>query len=160
MTVDNPRDRTRELSPEPPSTLPLRLPLRRWRRYLAQSGDPDRRSARLLLAMQALYVLVFVGVFLFGSNAWPAAPDLIVLGLLGFAVITGRGLPFLRDWTPFLVLVLAYIALPGLAPGLEQRVHIGLPIAVDRWLGRGQLPTLRLQALLWDPDRIHWYDYL
>jgi len=55
--------------------------------------------------------------------------------------------------------MLAYVALPGVAPGLVQRAHVGFPITVDRWLGFGQLPTTRLQAGLWD-GQLHWYDYL
>jgi membrane-associated phospholipid phosphatase len=124
-----------------------------WPRRLAQRND------RLLLCVQLLYVVAFVGVFLFGSNMWPAAPDLIVVGLLGFAIITGRSVRFLRDWTPLLALVLAYLALPGLAPGLQRRVHIGLPIDIDLWLGRGVLPTVRLQSAFWDGVHTHWYDY-
>ena len=93
------------------------------------------------------------------SHTWPA-PDVVVVALLGLALLTAQGLEFLRDWTPFLALLLAYVALPGLFPGLEQRVHAGFPVAVDQWLGRGTLPTLRLQHWLWDPHHRHVYDYL
>lgn len=140
-----------------------RMLTRRWlsraHRPIAWLRAAEQRDGRLLLALELIYVAVFVGVFFLGSNVWPAAPDLIVVGLLGFAVITGRSISFLRDWTPLLLLVLAYMALPGLAPGLEQRVHIGLPITIDRWLGRGVLPTIRLQDAFWDGAHTHWYDY-
>ncbi len=144
-----------QLPPNPQPSL-----VARWRRLSARYLAVQERHGRLLLALQLLYIAVFVGVLLLGGNEWPAAPDLIVLGLLGFAVISARGLSFVRDWTPFLLLVLAYMALPGLSPGLEQRVHVGFPITVDRWLGRGLLPTTRLQTALWNPAHLHWYDYL
>jgi membrane-associated phospholipid phosphatase len=40
----------------------------------------------------------------------------------------------------------------------ERRVHIDYPLAVDRMLGRGELPTLRLQRALarWGPDGPRW----
>ncbi|HEY7296102.1 MAG TPA: phosphatase PAP2 family protein [Dehalococcoidia bacterium] len=124
-------------------------------RYL---GAQEQHS-RLVLAVQIGYVLIFLAVFFLGSDAWPAAPDLITVGLLGFAVVTARGIRFLRDWTPFLMLTIGYLALPGLTPGLQQRAHVGFPITVDRWIGRGELPTTRLQAALWQGGRLQWYDY-
>ena len=151
-TPRNPNSVRDRLSPA--RRLPRPIP-----RLLGLPRAWTRRSDRLLLAVQLLYVSAFVGAFLFGSNMWPAAPDLIVVGLLGFAILTGRSVRFLRDWTPLLLLVLAYLALPGLAPGLEQRVHIGLPIDIDLWLGHGVLPTIRLQSAFWDGAQSHWYDY-
>jgi membrane-associated phospholipid phosphatase len=127
---------------------------------MARYRGAQQQHGRLLLALQVLYLVLFLGVVLLGGDAWPAGPDLIVVGLLGFAILTAQGVHFLRDWTPFLVLILAYMALPGITPGLLRRVHIGFPITVDRWLGRGQLPTTRLQAVLWDDGQLHWYDFL
>jgi membrane-associated phospholipid phosphatase len=131
-----------------------------WARLMARYRGALEQHRRMLLAWQVLYLIAFLGFELLGAEVWPAGPDLIVVWLLGFAILTAQGVRFLRDWTPFLVLVLAYMALPGLTPGLLQRVHIGFPVTVDRWLGRGQLPTLRLQAFLWDGGQLHWYDFL
>jgi membrane-associated phospholipid phosphatase len=133
-------------------------PLSRLRTALRRYLAVQESHRALLLAVQLVYVALFAG-WLVVSHTWPA-PDVVVIGLLLFAILTARGLSFLRDWTPFLVLTLAYTALPGVAPGLEQRVHVGFPITVDRWLGFGELPTTRLQAALWDPAHLHWYDYL
>ncbi len=138
-----------------------RAPLpQRWRRLMARYAGVQQQHGRLLVLMQCAYLGLFLLIFLFGSNEWPAAPDLITVGLLGFAVLTARGIKFLRDWTPFLVLTIGYLALPGLAPGLLQRAHVGFPIMVDRWVGHGQLITLRLQGVLWDDHHMHWYDDL
>ncbi|HLZ70998.1 MAG TPA: phosphatase PAP2 family protein [Dehalococcoidia bacterium] len=138
----------------------FRLPLpQRWRRLMARYVGAQEQHSRLVLAVQVGYVLIFLLVFFLGSDQWPAAPDLITVGLLGFAVVTARGIRFLRDWTPFLVLTIGYLALPGLTPGLQQRAHVGFPITVDRWLGGGELPTTRLQAALWKGGQLQWYDY-
>jgi membrane-associated phospholipid phosphatase len=116
------------------------------------------RHRRVLFGAQLLYLALFIGWLLL-SHTWPA-PDVVVVSFLGFAILTAQGLRFLRDWTPFLVLLLAYVGLTGVAPGVVGRAHIGFPITVDRWVGAGQLPTTRLQAALWDGGRMHWYDYL
>lgn len=140
--------------------LPRTPLLERWRRLMARYLGAQDQHGRLVLALQFSYVALFLLVFLLGSKEWPAAPDIITVGLLGFAVVSARGIRFLRDWTPFLVLTIGYLALPGLAPGLLGRAHIGFPITVDRWIGRGELPTTRLQAALWNGGRLQWYDYL
>jgi membrane-associated phospholipid phosphatase len=119
----------------------------------------QEQHSRLVFGLQFTYVAIFLTIFLFGSKEWPAAPDLITVGLFGFAVISARGVRFLRDWTPFLVLTIGYLALPGLTPGLQGRAHIGFPITADSWLGRGELFTTRLQSAQGDNGRLHWYDY-
>jgi membrane-associated phospholipid phosphatase len=130
---------------------PVRSLLNRVRSY--RDGHP-----RLLLALEGLYIAGFIGWLLI-SHTWPS-PDVVVIGLLVLALLSAQGLRFLRDWTPFLVLLLAYVALPGVTPGLTSRVNVGFPIAIDRFLGGGELPTTRLQALFWSPNRLHWYDYM
>ncbi len=132
----------------------------RWRRLMQRYAGAQEHHGRLVLALQFIYLGLFLAVFFVGSSEWPAAPDIIMVGLLGFAIISARAIRFLRDWTPFLLLTIGYLALPGLTPGLQQRAHIGFPIALDNWLGRGQIITARFQSVLWDPARLHWYDYL
>jgi hypothetical protein len=126
----------------------------RRRRYLAaQSGHQ-----RALLAVQLAYAVLFTG-YLFYSHTWPA-PDVVALFLLVFALVAARGLHFLRDWTPFVVLLLGYIALSGVSSGLIATVHIGFPINADRWLFHGTVPTLWLQEHFYSPGHARWYDYV
>jgi hypothetical protein len=60
-----------------------------------------------------------------------------------------------RDTGTVLLQMWAYIALykmPADDPeALEARVYVHYPVAVDRWLGRGTTPTLRLQRALGTP---------
>ena len=126
-----------------------------WRqRYLAR----QQRHRRLLIALQLGYVALFA-VWMALSHSWPA-PDLIAISMLLFALLAARGVSFVRDWSPFLVLLLGYIALTGLVPNLEQRAHVTFPIDIDRALFGGRVPTLWLQAHLYNPQQLHWYDYL
>lgn len=136
----------------------LRRLARLQRRYLGA----QERHRRLLLLVQAVYITLFT-VWLLDSHTWPAA-DVVACFLLIFAIFTMRGVSFLRDWTPFMVLLLAYVALPGVTPGLIGRAHVQFPIDADRWLvghfTGGLLPTTWLQRQLWTPHHLHWYDYL
>jgi len=124
------------------------------RRYLGA----QERHRRALLVVQLLYVALFTA-WLIDSHTWPAA-DVVAIFLLIFAFVAMRGFSFLRDWSPFILLLLGYVALPGVAPGLVARAHIQLPIDADRWLFGGALPTTWLQAQLYVRGRIQWFDYL
>jgi membrane-associated phospholipid phosphatase len=139
----------------PAAFLSLRAQLRRLRKRYIQSQD---KHGRILLAVQIVYA-VLLGFWFIFSHTWPS-PDMIAICLLAFAFLAARGLSFLRDWSPFVLLLLGYIALTGVASSLAAHVHIGFPISFDRWLFRGTLPTTFLQQHLWNPHHIHWYDYL
>lgn len=130
-------------------------PSGRWPRRYRLSQD---RHSRLLLAVQLAYVVLFTGWLLI-THSWPA-PDLIAVFLLLFALIAARGVYFLRDWSPFILLLLGYIALTGIAHGLSAHAHVQFPIDVDRKLFGGTLPTLWLQHHLYTPGHPHWYDYV
>src|SRR5437762_1043975 len=72
-------------------------------RYL----DGQSRHARIVLAVQILYAGLFGGWLVY-SHTWPA-PDLIAIFLLLFAFLAARGFSFLRDWSPFILLLLGYV---------------------------------------------------
>jgi len=74
-------------------------------------------------------------------------------------------LEFPRDWWPALAVLTVYMYSRGLADNLGFSVHVTEPVAVDRWLFGGVLPTEYLQARLCGVPcqaRLppHWYDVL
>jgi hypothetical protein len=85
-------------------------------------------------------------------------PEWVVLALLLIALAMGRGTQFLKDWTPFLVLFLAYEAMRGFAAktGFAPHDVSGL----ERSLFGGQIPTVWLQQHFYDPNRISIQDWL
>lgn len=115
------------------------------------------RGRRVLLLVQALYVLAFCGWLLY-EHSFPD-PDVVAIFLLVFALVAARGLRFLQDWTPFVLVLLAYIGLTGVTQGLVARVHYGFPIVADRAMFSGHLPTVWLQARFYHPGHMSWYDY-
>jgi membrane-associated phospholipid phosphatase len=136
-------------------TARLASPIVRFRRaYLAG----QERHSRLLLVVQLLYAVLFCGWLIY-HHTWPA-PDLIAIGLLGFAFLTFRLVSFLRDWSPFILLLLGYVGLAGVDGSVVARAHIGFPIQADRAIFFGTLPTTWLQAHLWNPAHVQWYDYM
>jgi hypothetical protein len=62
----------------------------------------------------------------------------------------------LADWLPLAALLLAYDASRGVADTLGATVRVTEPVAVDRWLGSGVLPTVALQQH-WDAP---WWEAL
>jgi hypothetical protein len=87
----------------------------------------------------------------------PITPDVVaVAGLLAFVMFARRRWRVLRDWTPFLVLFLAYELMRGLADEAGMPVHIGDMAALERSLFGGHLPTAVLQGLLHPASGTDW----
>ena len=80
-------------------------------------------------------------------------PDVIFLLLL-FGFIWGKQrVQFVRDFAPFVLLLLSYDALRGFADDLTSSVHVAYPIAMDRLLFFGHVPAQDLQRWLADAWR-------
>lgn len=78
-------------------------------------------------------------------------PQWVVLALALIAVALGRGLEFIRDWTPFLVLFFAYEVMRGFAGATGVHPH---DISVlERAVFGGGMPAVWLQSF-YDPSRI------
>lgn len=105
-----------------------------------------------------LSILLLVGLIiaLFLDNV-SLTPDVMVVVLFVVAIMLGQALSFLRDWSPFILLLLAYESLRGFADNLGVRAHTTDLIAVERWLFGGQIPTLWLQQHFWHGS-VQWYD--
>lgn len=71
----------------------------------------------------------------------------VIAGVL--ALILGRGLQFVKDWAPFLAMLLAWQLMRGIAVYLGGAVHSDQLIAADRAIAFGIVPTVELQKLFW-----------
>jgi membrane-associated phospholipid phosphatase len=58
------------------------------------------------------------------------------------------------------LLLLAYEYLRALIPKINPHVHYYFMAKFDAFLFHGQLPTAWLQHLLYNPNYLHWYDYV
>ena len=111
-----------------------------------------RRVAALVLGYLAgLGGMILVkGVFL--------SADRYFLILLVPAVALGVGRGYVRDFLPFIALVLLYEEARGLAHSLHPHPFYEPMLTLDRWIGLGQVPTIRLQGWLWH-GHLEWYDH-
>jgi membrane-associated phospholipid phosphatase len=107
--------------------------------------------------IQAAYVTVLLGIFVVRGIG--LTPDIIFLILAALALASkGTRWPFIRDFGPFVLLLLSYDAMRGFADDLGGRPYVAYPISIDRALF-GEVPTITLQNWLFDPGQTHWYDY-
>src|SRR4051812_31607206 len=113
------------------------------------TGHGLRFWIRLAVPTALVAGIAFFRVFL--------TPDLVFACLLVIFVAYGNGWEFLRRFSPFLALLASYDALRGLVPYVSKHVHYTQMIAFDRWLGFGEIPTVRLQHA-WHAESLHWYD--
>lgn len=110
----------------------------------------------------ALYLLALV--------AWsahygiPVQRELVILWTCGALACASIGRPLreilqlLRDWLPIVAVLWVYDLTRGAADSLGIGVHVHPMIDFDRFVFGGQVPTEWLQAHLYDPGVVHWWD--
>ncbi len=81
----------------------------------------------------------------------------VLIGLACFSLSDFHGFMrgLVRDWLPFVAILVAYDSLRGTA-GRIFPVHFLPQIDVDRWLFGGQIPTVTLQRWLWHGHVVWW----
>ncbi len=113
---------------------------------------------RVLYLLQGAY-LAFIVSLSIARNTF-LMPDVILLLLVAGFVWGKQRLHFVRDFAPFVLLLLSYDAMRGMADDLTGRVYVDYPIALERALFLGHVPTQELQRWFSDPGVTHWYDSL
>ena len=111
---------------------------------------------RLVQIVGGVGLLIYVAL-LVATPSFPTPDKLfVVLVLAGVAV--GQAIDVIKRFGPFVLLLLVYESFRGLAPNLNAHVNYQPMIWTDRVLGLAQLPTERLQHLLWH-GTTRWYDF-
>jgi membrane-associated phospholipid phosphatase len=111
-----------------------------------------------VFAAASIVMLAVVGI--------PTAKDRLfawlLLGLVAVSLVDARRLlpRLLLEWSPFIVFLLAYDLLRGVADSVFA-AHVYPQLRVDEWLFAGRVPTVWLQDRLWHGDAdLRWWDYL
>ena len=135
---------------------------------LLDAPAPARPHVRRVLGRSLVIGAPVVYVLALGITtvAWglPLARDQLFfwmgLGLAAFSITAWRswGLMVL-EWLPFFALLVAYDFLRGAVSVPPELAHVAPQIDVDKFLFGGTVPTVWLQAHLWQPGHFHWYDY-
>lgn len=116
-----------------------------------------KRRSSIVTGVVLVYIaLVLVVSFHFNISL---TPDRLVLLIVIAALATGRVRQFLKDWSIFLIILLAWQVLSGMSRNFGHlKPHVTEMIRLDRFLFSGQLPTLWLQHRFYTPGHIQWYD--
>jgi len=119
--------------------------------------DTPLFGRRAIAVAIGLYVVLVLAASLYFNISLTADRVAILLVIAGLG--TGRVRVFLRDWSAFLIVVLAWQVLQGMSHTVTHfKPHVTEMIVVDRFLFFGHLPTLWLQQRLYHPGHIAWYD--
>ncbi len=109
------------------------------------------RQPSVAVVVAALAVAYFATLTIYGvatQGVFHPAPSTLYApaGVLALAWVIRRW-RVLAPWAPLVLVVIAYSALRDLGPGLATRAEVLTPIRVDRFLGGGEIPTIRLQGM-------------
>jgi hypothetical protein len=118
-----------------------------------QQGVWTRRRAAALV----IGYLVGLGGMILVKGVFLSA-DRYFLILLVPAIALGVARAYVRDFLPFIALVLLYEEARGVAHSLHPHPFYEPMLTIDRWTGFGQVPTIRLQGWLWH-GHLEWYDH-
>jgi hypothetical protein len=108
-------------------------------------------AALVLGYLAGLGAMILVkGVFLSADRYF------LILLVPALALRTGRA--YIRDFLPFIALILLYEEARGVAHVIQPHPFYEPMLTIDRWLGFGEVPTNRLQGWLWQ-GHLEWYDH-
>ncbi|HYI67065.1 MAG TPA: phosphatase PAP2 family protein [Candidatus Limnocylindrales bacterium] len=127
---------------------------------LPPSTDPHARDgeavSRLMVMTLGVYLAAIIVVMMI-NRVW-ITPDVLLVFIGLGALLVGRGHLFIRDWLPFVAVLLAWEAMRGLADNVGAAVHSDSVIALERLISFGIVPTVELQRLLHDPNAVRPLD--
>ncbi len=103
------------------------------------------------------YLAAVVALMIFKSVS--ITPDRFIIFIFFGAVLAGRAVSFVKDWAPFLGLLLGYEMLRGFADDRGLGVQVESLVNIERSVF-GFIPTERLQDLLYTAGRVSWYDWV
>jgi membrane-associated phospholipid phosphatase len=136
---------------------------------LTEQGErPGARAPRRarLLTWAGLAVYAAGSALAFTRWNFLVNPDWIwawvFLGLLAVSLSDLRGWArgVVRDWLPFMAMILAYDLLRGASDGFVSHPHAQPQLGFDKLVGGGELPTVALQNAYFDRfGHLQWWDW-
>ncbi len=120
-------------------------------RYLWSPWRILKRYRHLYLVSALLY---------YGFIGWKdfLTSDLIFFLFIPAFFLYEKGVATVKRIIPFIAIIVVYDSLRGLVPYFVHNVHFFEMIDFDTFIGFGQLPTVRLQHLLYH-GQLQWFDF-
>jgi hypothetical protein len=115
-----------------------------------------KKNEKILIISSILYIFG-LSIYMISHRSWFSPDQFFVFALFG-SFIVGRARLFIFDWIPFLLFFFGYEFLRGIVPHINNNVHI-LPMIKFDTLLFGMVPTIKFQALFYNPAKLQWYDY-
>jgi hypothetical protein len=109
-----------------------------------------------------LYVLALAAYT--AAYGIPVQRELVIAWTCGALVVASIGRPprevlqLALDWAPIVAVLAVYDFTRGAADSMGTGVHFTTMIDFDQFVFFGETPTEWLQAHLYDPGVVHWYD--
>jgi membrane-associated phospholipid phosphatase len=114
---------------------------------------PDGEAATRFIRNAIPVYAAIIGIAMVATGTI-ITPDVFAVFAGMIAVWLGRGRRFIRDWAPFIAILLAWEAMRGLANHVGFPVHVAELAGIGRILGFGEPLALRLQHAFYVPGRI------
>lgn len=125
----------------------------------------DFGFTRWPLARRCALVVYFASLIAWSAHyGVPVQRELVILWVCGALACASIGqhprqiLQIVVDWLPIVLVLCAYDFTRGAADSLGIGVHVHLMIDFDRFLFFGATPTEWLQARLYEPGVVNWWD--
>ena len=130
------------------------------------SGPPPVERPEWHRVARAAAIGLYAGALVAVWWMWgiPLDREQILLWVAGGLVVLTIGSPgggpvrVVRDWLPVVLVLILYDLTRGKADELGIQPHLDPQLAFDRWIGLGELPTLRLQHALYGPGPVRWWE--
>jgi membrane-associated phospholipid phosphatase len=127
---------------------------------------PEKRSVCPLRDAYRRAIPYVLGVYIFGVGAgflffnMRLTVEWVAIILFVAAVLSGRGLLFLRDWGVFIAVLLAWQLASPLATRFSFPWHLQAMISADKLMFFGTVPPVWLQKHLYHPGVLEPWDVL
>jgi membrane-associated phospholipid phosphatase len=133
--------------------------------YVGAEETVDFRFAHWQLVRRCALMLYVVALVVWsGVYGIPVQRELVIAWTCGALACNSIGrhpreiLQIVLDWLPIVVVLFAYDLTRGTADSLGIGVHSHPMIDFDRFLFLGETPTEWLQARLYEPGVVNWWD--
>lgn len=129
------------------------------------AAGADFKFQHWLAVRRVALGLYFVALVLWSAHyGIPVQRELVIAWVCGALAVGSIGrhprqiLQLALDWMPIVAVLIVYDFTRGAADSLGIGVHFHPMIDFDKALFFGETPTEWLQAQLYEPNVVHWYD--